>query len=192
LTAGQAVNLVAQGSSAHAVRSGISLFTYGKGGDRNGIALHAASGKVSSQSQSGATRMTADKAVMVASIEKSVSVAAKTHVLMTAQGGSLRLEGGNIELHCPGTVEFKATAKELAGPVSVPTAEIAYKINELNIRRDLHIEYVDAEGNSPVNEPITLRFNGGAEKNVVLDEEGRATLKNAPLGPIFASQPKRK
>jgi type VI secretion system secreted protein VgrG len=52
----------------------------------------------------------------VASIEKSVSVEAKTHVLMTAQGASLRLEGGNIELHCPGTVEFKATAKELAGP----------------------------------------------------------------------------
>jgi type VI secretion system secreted protein VgrG len=116
LTAGQAVNLVAQGSSAHAVRSGISLFTYGKGGDRNGIALHAASGKFSSQSQSGATRMTANNAVTVASIEKSVSVAAKTHVLMTAQGASLRLEGGNIELHCPGTVEFKATAKELAGP----------------------------------------------------------------------------
>jgi type VI secretion system secreted protein VgrG len=108
--------MVAQGSSAHAVRSGISLFTYGKGGDRNGIALHAASGKVSSQSQSGATRVTANNAVTVASIEKSVSVAAKTHVLMTAQGASLRLEGGNIELHCPGTVEFKATAKELAGP----------------------------------------------------------------------------
>ena len=116
LTAGQAINLVAQGSGAHAVRSGISLFTFGKGGLQNGIAMHAASGKASSQSQSGATRMTADKGVTVASIEKSVSVAAKTHVLVTAQGASLRLEGGNIELHCPGQVEFKASEKELAGP----------------------------------------------------------------------------
>jgi type VI secretion system secreted protein VgrG len=116
LTAGRALDLVAQGSSAHAVRSGVSLFTYGKGGEQNGIAMHAASGKVSSQSQSGATRMTADKAMTVASITKSVSVAGKTHVLLTAQGAALRMEGGNISLHCPGRVDFKASAKELAGP----------------------------------------------------------------------------
>jgi type VI secretion system secreted protein VgrG len=35
---------------------------------------------------------------------------------MTAQGAYLKLEGGNIMLHCPGTVNFKATQKEFAGP----------------------------------------------------------------------------
>jgi type VI secretion system secreted protein VgrG len=192
LTAGQALDIVAQGSSAHLVRSGVSLFTYGKGGEQNGVALHAASGKVSAQSQSGATRITADKAVTVASISKSVSVAGKTHVLLTAQGAALRLEGGNISLHCPGKVEFKATMKELAGPVSVHTVAMAQNISELNIKRDLEIEYVDADGNSPANEPITLVFAGQIEKKVVLDGAGKALMKNVPAGPISAHQPKRK
>jgi type VI secretion system secreted protein VgrG len=192
LSAGQAVNFVAQGSCAHAVRAGISMFTYGKGGEKNGIAMHAASGKVSSQSQSGATRLTAEKAVVVASINKSVSVAAKTHLLMTAQGAALSIEGGNITLSCPGQIDFKASAKELAGPVSVPTIEIANKVSELNIRRDLDIEYVDADGKSPADEPIDLIFNGGLKKSVVLDGSGKSTLKDVPGGPVFAHQPKRK
>ncbi|WP_332879294.1 type VI secretion system Vgr family protein [Massilia sp. S19_KUP03_FR1] len=191
LGAGQTINLVAQGSSGHAVKAGISLFTYGKGVDKNGLAMHAASGKVSSQSHSGATRVTADKAVTVASTNKSVSVAAKTHVLMTAQGGALKIEGGNITLSCPGQIDFKATAKELAGPVSVPTVEIANKIHELNIKRDLQIKYVDADGNYLTDEPIDFGFSG-TKKTVVLDSDGKATIKDAPLGPFIAHQPRRK
>jgi type VI secretion system secreted protein VgrG len=37
---------------------------------------------------------------------------------MTAMGAFLKLEGGNIMLHGPGKVEFKASMKELAGPGS--------------------------------------------------------------------------
>jgi type VI secretion system VgrG family protein len=122
ITAGQDINLAAQGNSFHAVKAGISLFTYGKASAKDkpnqeaGIRLHAASGKVSSQSQSGETRIVADKCVAVASITKSVTVAAKNHVLLTAQGACLKLEGGNIMLHGPGKIEFKATMKELTGP----------------------------------------------------------------------------
>ena len=125
ITAGQDINFAAQGNSFHGVKAGISLFTYGKASAKDkpnqetGIKLHAASGKVSSQSQSDETRITADKTVTVASITKSVTVAAKAHVLLTAQGAYLKLEGGNIMIHAPGKVEFKASMKELAGPSSV-------------------------------------------------------------------------
>jgi type VI secretion system VgrG family protein len=122
ITAGQDVNLAAEGNSFHAVKAGISLFTYGKASAKDkpnqetGIKLHAASGKFSSQSQSGETRITADKRISVASVTKAVTVAAKDHVLLTAQGACLKLEGGNISILAPGKVEFKATMKELAGP----------------------------------------------------------------------------
>lgn len=122
--ADQDINAASQGNAYHAVRSGIGLFTYGKltGGDKPnqevGIRLHAASGKVSSQSQSDETRITADKALTVASVTKSVNVAAKTHVQLVAQGAALKLYGGNIEIHGPGTMAFKASMKELAGPSS--------------------------------------------------------------------------
>jgi len=41
---------------------------------------------VSSQSQSSKTQITADKAITVASTTDAVSVQAKEHVLLTAQG----------------------------------------------------------------------------------------------------------
>lgn len=122
ITAGQDLNLVAQGDAPHAVKDGIGFFTYGKSDAKNkpnqetGIRLHAASGKLSSQSQSAATRITADKTITVASVGKSVSVIAAKHLLLTAQGACLKLEDGNIMLHAPGKVDFKATRKELAGP----------------------------------------------------------------------------
>lgn len=138
ITAGQDINFASQRGAFYAVKDGISLFTYGKASNKDkpnqetGIRLHAASGKVSSQSQSGETRLTADKMVTVASIAQSVTVGAKEHVLMTAQGAYLKIEGGNIMLHCPGKVEFKAGKKELAGPKSssmdtTPLPKVSYK-----------------------------------------------------------------
>ena len=82
--------------------------------------------------------------------------------------------------------------KELTGPVSVPSVEIANKIGELNIKRDLQIEYVDADGNALTDEPIALRFSSGASNDVTLDGAGKAIVKNAPLGPFGAKQPTRK
>lgn len=197
--AGQDINFAAQGGSPTLVVSGISMFTYGKASNKTkpnqevGLKLHAASGKVSSQSQSGVTSLVADKAVTVASVTKTVAISApKKHVLLTAQGAYIKLEGGNIEVHSPGKMEFKASAKELAGPVSVSSADIAMSISELNIKRDLEIEYVDADGNVLTDEPLDIAFFGGDTKNVTLDGSGKAKLKNVPLGPFRSKQPKRR
>lgn len=124
VTAGQDINSAAQANWHAGAKDGISLFTYGKAGaadkpnKETGIALHAATGKVSVQSHADMTKLTADKLVTVASIGKSVTVAAKDHVMLTAQGAYIKLEGGNIMIHGPGTMSFKATTKELAGPAN--------------------------------------------------------------------------
>jgi type VI secretion system VgrG family protein len=124
LTAGQDINLAAQANSLHMVAAGISLFTYGKAtnaqkpNQETGIKLHAASGKVSAQAQSDVVRVTADKTITVASVTKAVNITAKEHVMLTAQGAYLKLEGGNIMIHGPGTMLFKASMKELTGPAS--------------------------------------------------------------------------
>jgi hypothetical protein len=83
IVAAQDINFASQGGAFHTVKAGISMFTYGKASNKEkpnqetGIKLHAASGKVSSHSQSDETRITADKQVTVASITKSVTIAAK-------------------------------------------------------------------------------------------------------------------
>jgi type VI secretion system secreted protein VgrG len=199
ITAGQDINFAAQGNAFTAVVGGISLFTYGKAGNKTkpnqelGIKLHAASGKVSSQSQSGITTLVADKVVTVASVTKTVAISApKKHVLLTAQGAYIKLEGGNIEVHAPGKVDFKASKKELTTPVSVAGADIAMKVSELNIKRDLEVEYVDADGNVLVDEPIEFHFADGTEKKVSLDGSGKAKLSNVPMGQFRSKQPRRK
>lgn len=124
LAAGHAINLSAQANAFHAAIAGIGLFTYGKAtaaespNQETGMRLHAASGKVSMQSQADATRITADKTVTVASVTKQVTVGASTYVALTAQGASLRIEGGNISILGPGTMAFKASMKELTGPAT--------------------------------------------------------------------------
>ena len=139
VTAGKDINQIAQGNLHHLAKAGISLFTYGKVGDASkpvqdaGMALHAASGRVSVQSQAGKTLMTAAKQVTVASVGQHLRVAAKQHVMFTAQGAWMKIEGGNIEIHGPGAMEFKASVKELTGPVDgagelprMPEAKPAY------------------------------------------------------------------
>ena len=127
IAAGQDIATAAQGNSSHLVAQGISLFTYGKAQDakkpnqETGIKLHAASGKVSTQSQSDQTKVTADKDVTVQGRE--VKVSAQKHAFLTAMGAFIRIEGGNITLAAPGKVEFKAGMKEFAGPGS--TAHVA-------------------------------------------------------------------
>jgi type VI secretion system secreted protein VgrG len=124
IAAGQDINLMAQANAAHSVKSGISLFTYGKASNpkkpnqETGIQLHAASGKVSSQSQSDKTQITADKSIAVNSTHDAVTIQAPKHVLLTAQGAYIKMSGGNIEVHAPGRVDFKATMKSWTGAKS--------------------------------------------------------------------------
>ena len=187
LGAGHDLNFAAQGNAFHAVAAGISLFTYGKAGSASkpnketGLRLHAASGKFSAQSQSGATRLTADKAITVASTAKSVTVAAKQHVLLNAQGAYIKIEGGNIEVHGPGVMAFKASMKELAGPKSTPFAapELpggALPPNKMVIERRYHDEEALAGAQYEV------QFADGSVRKGSLDGAGRATLEGVPPG----------
>lgn len=139
IASSQDSNLIAQGNHSLAVKDGIALFTVGKASNpkkpntETGIHLHAASGKVSLQSQSGKTTAAADKKVTFASTNGSLNASAKQKILATAQGAYLKIEGGNIELHAPGKVEFKASKKDWTGPksaaVELPSSPAA---NELN------------------------------------------------------------
>jgi type VI secretion system secreted protein VgrG len=124
LIAGQDANHLAQGYHAVQAAKGIVMFTYGQakakrqGGDTieaTGIQLHAASGNVNWQAQSDAMSLTADKAVEVSSVTAMVKITAPKHILLTAGGAAIRIEGGNITLNGPGKIDYKAGMKVLAG-----------------------------------------------------------------------------
>ncbi|MEH6435949.1 type VI secretion system Vgr family protein [Massilia sp. DD77] len=190
--AAQDINFASQGNAFHSVRSGITLFTYGKAtstakpNQETGIRLHAASGKFSSQSQSGPTRLTADKTLTVASVEKNVQVAAAKHVLLTAQGAWIKLEGGNIEIHGPGTMAFKASMKELAGPQS-SSPELPALPQPGQVGNFLELNYRWDDMQPMVGAPYKVVFENGTSLAGKLDARGFARLENVPAGAALVS-----
>ena len=123
-TAGQDINLLAQRQTSVAVKSGVVLYTYGQNADasrpvaQTGIQLHAASGNVVAQAQSGKVALTAQKRIDIASTTADVKMTAPEHLLMTSGGSYIRLEGGNIEIGTSGNADFWASSKVLTGPQS--------------------------------------------------------------------------
>ncbi|EEG09510.1 putative vgr-related protein [Pseudogulbenkiania ferrooxidans 2002] len=103
----------------HNVGQHISLFVAGVK-DRVSLKLIAARGKVQLQAQSDAMELTADRDVTVTSCKDSITIAAKEEILLNVGGGAyIRMAGGNIEVHCPGTVSVKGAQHDLSGPASM-------------------------------------------------------------------------
>ena len=150
-----------------------------KPNQETGIKLHAATGKVSTQSQSDKTSITADKTITVASINKTVMIAAQKHVLLTAMGAFLKLEGGNITIAAPGKVEFKASMKELAGAAKsspvlplMPQAETIAAPKEKFSGRLAAVELFSNTKEAP-GTPYVMKRQDGSIYQGTLDQHGR-------------------
>jgi len=126
LASGVALNWMTQGSLTLAVAGGLVLYTAGvqpsgeSPNQERGIALHAAQGKVSARAHKNQAIVAAKTQVRIASTEADVMLSAPSkHLLATAAGAYIRIEGDNIELGAPGKVEFKASQRDWVGPASV-------------------------------------------------------------------------
>ncbi|MEN1943495.1 type VI secretion system Vgr family protein [Luteimonas sp. MJ293] len=132
LVAGSDLDWASQGETVIAAGGGIALFTQGsdapagKPNQETGIALHAAQGKVSARAHRNEAKLSAKQSVTIASTQADVEIAAPNkHVLLTAQGAYLKLEGGDIELGASGVIEFKGAMRELTTPVAVGSTSLS-------------------------------------------------------------------
>jgi type VI secretion system secreted protein VgrG len=198
IAAGQDINLLAQANAAHSVKAGISLFTYGKASNPKkpnqevGISLHAASGKVSSQSQSDKTQITADKGIQVNSTTDAVSIQAPKHVLLTAQGAYIKMSGGNIEVHAPGKVDFKASMKSWTGAKSSSITPLNLTNGPLRIQNWIEINHRDAAGAPLAGQGYKIFFEGGVIIQGKLDAKGHARHEDVPEKAIRVEYEPRK
>lgn len=124
--AATSINWMTQGSLSISAADGLVLYTVGGKAPKDspnqerGIALHAAQNKVSARAHKNIARLAAKTQVRVASTEADIEINAPSkHLLATATGAYIKIEGDNIELGAPGTIEFKAARKEWMGPAAV-------------------------------------------------------------------------
>lgn len=201
IVSGQDTNLISQGNHSLAVKDGLSLFTVGKAGNKSkpnsetGTHLHAASGKVSLQSQSGKTTAAADKKITIASTNASLNASAKNHLLATAKGAYLKIEGGNIQVHAPGKVEFKASQKNLTGPKSGSVASQSFPKTDLEISPNKSTYYSQQFDLSHLAENEMTGFSSEGLVYRVFDKDGlfitQGTTNEAGLTDrVFTDDPK--
>ena len=188
LVAGQDLNYAVQGNSASAIKSGLVFYTYGKASNVNkpntetGIRFHAASGNVNTQSQSGATKLTADKAIEVASTTGMVRIAAPNHILLTAMGAAIDMQPGSITLKGPGMIEFRASMKVLTGGAAASLTPIHLPRSEPLKPTDLEFRRVYADGTPIAGIPYKLTFADGSKRSGVTDASGLARQAAVPPG----------
>ncbi|MDM7573878.1 type VI secretion system Vgr family protein, partial [Xanthomonas fragariae] len=136
LLAGTALNWASQAQLVLAVAGGLVLYTQGSApvagspNQERGIALHAAQGTLSARAHKNLAKLAAKTQVKLVSTTADVQLAAPTkHLLATAAGAYIKLDGDDIELGAPGTIEFKGGNRVWTGPqgfstrVQLPSAD---------------------------------------------------------------------
>ena len=96
----------------------ISLFVVGVANKTN-LKLIAARGHAQLQAQSGDVEVTAHKSVSLFGSKQKVTLAAQEEALFTCAGAYIRLKGGTIDIHCPGSLSVKSAGHSFTGPASM-------------------------------------------------------------------------
>jgi len=194
VSADNELHWLSQGETVLSVAGGIALYTQGSdapGGKPNqetGIALHAAQGPVSARAHNNLARVAAQVSVTIASTQADVSVAASKHILASAAGAYLRMEGGNIELGAPGTIEFKASRKEWTGPKNNSPTRIALP-GSTEILNWIALHYLDAETGEVIDgAEYEIHFKAGGMLTGKLGTAGKARhdgIENKPVEKVI-------
>lgn len=90
-----------------------TLFTHS-----GGLEAVAANGALSLQAHTDQLELLADKDVTIVSVNDSISINAKSSIVLKAGQTSITLDGANITFACPGTFSVKGSAHSLDGGAS--------------------------------------------------------------------------
>ncbi|WP_396269758.1 type VI secretion system Vgr family protein [Ideonella sp.] len=177
--AGQDLQHLAQGHHSSAAKDGIVLYTHGKATNtakpntETGMALHAASGSVQTQTQSGATHLTADANVNVTSTSAQVSVGSPQKVLLAAGGAALTIQGGKISLTGPGSIELKAGMKNFTGPGSAGPSSLRLNGGAFESKQHfMTFRATNAAGEPLANRKYAIFMPDGSIQEGTTDEDG--------------------
>ncbi|TJZ78713.1 DUF2345 domain-containing protein, partial [Chitiniphilus eburneus] len=81
--------------------------------------LITAKGHANLHAQSGDVEIVGDKNVRLYANKQKLTLAAGQELLLTCAGAYVRLKGGDIEIHAPGSVSFKGSGFDFSGPASM-------------------------------------------------------------------------
>ena len=121
LSSGQDTTIATGKSLLATISEKLSLFVYNAG-----IKLFAAKGNIDVQAQSDSINLTAKQDVNVQATGGKISEVASEEITLSSGGAYIRLAGGNIELHAPGSIDVKGAQHLFDGPagMSMPLSQL--------------------------------------------------------------------
>ena len=165
---------------------GMSLFA-----QYNGIRAIAHHGQLLLQSQHGETVINAAKDIKFTATDGKLVGMAKEIVLIADDGSFIKI-GGGIDIGTQGTITHHGANFPFVGGTVMNTAFPDFSESTNKTTRELRIELVDADGNSPEGEPLKLVFHGDKREIESNLGAGVATIKDAPQGSFMLIQPSRR
>lgn len=141
-----------------------------------GITAIAAQGPLRIEAQNGTMNLDAKADLKLVSISQSLDAAAKTSItLTTKQGAMIKIDGGNIQIHCPGSITVHAAQHGWSGPT-----QLSREMNEWPVTRfDEKFQVVGPDEKPLPNYRYKLHRADGAIISGVTDRDGWTTLQNA-------------
>jgi type VI secretion system secreted protein VgrG len=112
-------------------------------------------------------------------------------VLLTAQGAYIKMSGGNIDIHAPGRVDFKAGVKSFTGPKSDSPTPLAFTVSPLNISavpptHTASLDCYDLFFNKTMSDiEYAAKLSDGKVKSGKLDEAGKTARIAGDAGETF-------
>lgn len=107
--------IIATGKSLLAtITEKLSFFVYNAG-----IKLFAAKGNIDVQAQSDSINLTAKQDINLQATNGKIMEVASDEITFASGGAYIRLKGGNIELHAPGTLDVKGAQQVFDGPAGM-------------------------------------------------------------------------
>ena len=103
-----------------------------------------------------------------------------------------KFTAGGIELGTNGTFVAHAASHHLDPAKSMAAPDLNGDVVDVGIKRDLHLEYVDADDNPLQHDPIQAHAWDGHLHDSTLDGMGKTILSNVSRGSFRAEQIKRK
>ncbi|WP_254700335.1 type VI secretion system tip protein VgrG [Burkholderia sp. DHOD12] len=182
LTAASNADVNAGDNVTMAAGEAVSLFAVNKG-----IKALAANGTVDIQAQAGKLQLFAEQDMKVTSADGSLNVCGgKSVTISDGAGAYIKLRGGNIEIGCPGTVLVRAAGMPRGGPASLQRQFQTDK--QLD---DLHVGYMDADGQPIHAEVLSLLKSDGSIQKLTTGADGRASLVQTVFDHFKAQMPQR-
>lgn len=185
ISAGKSIAVAAGDGFFASVRQTFRLFVH-----KAGMKLIAAGGDVDLKALTNSMNLFAKLDITLTG--NRIVISAKQDIVINGGGSYAKFSASGIEHGTTGTFIAHAASHHFMAAKGMTAPDLKSDVADVSIKRDLHLEYVDADGNPLQHDPIQAQTWDGQTHDTTLDATGKTIINNVSRGSFRAEQTNRK